>query len=61
MPAIKAAWDKTVNEVLKEATLERPADDFMATGGRKGLHTEHLGKILAEMQHVTRAFPGAEW
>jgi ring-1,2-phenylacetyl-CoA epoxidase subunit PaaC len=55
------AWDKTVDAVLAEATLVRPSDGFMATGGRKGLHTEHMGLILAEMQHVTRAYPGAEW
>jgi ring-1,2-phenylacetyl-CoA epoxidase subunit PaaC len=58
---IKVAWDKTVDAVLAEATLVRPSDGFMATGGRKGLHTEHMGLILAEMQHVTRAYPGAEW
>ncbi|MCB0769103.1 MAG: phenylacetate-CoA oxygenase subunit PaaC [Flavobacteriales bacterium] len=58
---IKEAWDKTVSAVLSQATLERPSDGFMATGGRKGLHTEHLGLILAEMQHVTRAYPGVEW
>lgn len=58
---IKEAWSRTIDQVLSEATLKRPADGFMATGGRKGLHTEHLGYILAEMQHVTRAYPGAEW
>ena len=58
---IRAAWGRTVDEVLKEATLARPADGFMASGGRKGLHTEHMGYILAEMQHVTRAYPGAAW
>lgn len=58
---IKAAWSRTVDDVLTEATLKRPTDGFMATGGRKGVHTEHLGFLLAEMQHVTRAYPGAEW
>lgn len=58
---IKEAWSRTIDQVLAEATLERPADGFMATGGRQGLHTEHLGYILAEMQHVTRAYPGAAW
>ena len=61
MAAVKAAWSRTVDEVLSEATLKRPADGFMATGGRKGLHSEHMGFILAEMQHVTRAYPGVEW
>lgn len=58
---VKAAWSKTVDQVLAEATLKRPADAFMMTGGRKGLHSEHMGFILAEMQHVTRAYPGVSW
>lgn len=58
---IKATFDRTVNDVLKEATLKRPTDSFMATGGRQGKHSEHLGYILAEMQYLQRAYPGAEW
>jgi ring-1,2-phenylacetyl-CoA epoxidase subunit PaaC len=58
---IKAAFDATVDKVLAEATLERPADGFMASGGRQGRHSEHLGFILAEMQYLQRAYPGAEW
>lgn len=61
MAAIKETWSKTVDQVLAEATLKRPSDAFMMTGGRKGLHSEHMGFILAEMQHVTRAYPGVEW
>ncbi|MBK6628589.1 MAG: phenylacetate-CoA oxygenase subunit PaaC [Flavobacteriales bacterium] len=61
MAAIKAAFDATVDRVLAEATLKRPADGFMATGGRQGKHSEHLGYILAEMQYLQRAYPGAEW
>ncbi len=58
---IKAIFDKTVNDVLAEATLQRPADGFMMTGGRNGRHSEHLGFILADMQYLQRAYPGAEW
>lgn len=58
---VKAAFDATVDKVLAEATLKRPADGFMATGGRQGKHSEHLGFILAEMQYLQRAYPGAEW
>lgn len=61
MATIKGSWSRTVDSVLTEATLKRPADAFMMTGGRKGLHSEHMGFILAEMQHVTRAYPGVEW
>jgi ring-1,2-phenylacetyl-CoA epoxidase subunit PaaC len=61
MAPIKAAFDATVNAVLTEATLTRPADGFMAAGGRQGKHSEHLGFMLAEMQYLQRAYPGAKW
>ena len=54
-------WLNEVNEVFEEATLDAPSDVFMATGSRKGLHTEHLGYILAEMQFLPRAYPDAKW
>ncbi len=57
----KPAWDATVDRVLAEATLKRPADRWMQTGGRAGRHTEHLGHLLAEMQVLHRAHPGAKW
>jgi len=47
--------------VLAEATLSRPADGWMQMGGRAGQHTEHLGHLLAEMQVLHRAHPGATW
>jgi ring-1,2-phenylacetyl-CoA epoxidase subunit PaaC len=56
-----AAWDKTVSEVLAEATLEKPANGWMQKGGRTGRHSEHLGHLLAVMQSVPRAIPGATW
>jgi ring-1,2-phenylacetyl-CoA epoxidase subunit PaaC len=58
---IKAAFDEKVNAVLTEATLKRPADGFMMTGGRQGKHSEHMGFLLAEMQSLHRAYPGATW
>ncbi|MFB9235004.1 1,2-phenylacetyl-CoA epoxidase subunit PaaC [Plantactinospora siamensis] len=59
--ALRGAFDATVAEVLAEATLTRPADGWAPTGGRDGLHTEHLSFLLAEMQVVHRAHPGARW
>ena len=59
--AIKPEWDTTLNRVLAEATLDRPPDRWMQTGGRLGQHTEHLGHLLAEMQVLHRAHPGARW
>lgn len=58
---IKARWDAIVNDVLVRATLTRPADGPMQIGGRRGRHTEHLGHLLATMQSVARAHPGASW
>ncbi len=58
---IKKEWDKTVNETLEEATLKRPEDGWMQKGGKKGVHTEYLGYILAEMQFLPRAYPDAKW
>ena len=54
-------WLSTVEPVLAEATLERPADGWAPGGGRTGVHTEHLSYLLAEMQVLHRAHPGAKW
>ena len=59
--ALRETWDGTVHEVLRAATLQRPADRYMQTGGRAGRHGEQLGKMLAEMQVLARAHPGVTW
>ncbi len=59
--AIKSSWDATIDRVLAEATLKRPPDRWVQTGGRAGRHGEHLGHLLAEMQVIHRAHPGAKW
>ena len=59
--ALRPEWDETVGAVLAEATLTRPKADFAHRGGRAGRHTEHLGHLLAQMQFLQRAYPGAEW
>jgi ring-1,2-phenylacetyl-CoA epoxidase subunit PaaC len=59
--ALHAKWDITVSDAIKEATLVRPSDGYMQTGGRIGIHTENLGFILAEMQYLPRAYPDAKW
>lgn len=40
---------------------KKPEDRYMHKGGKRGLHTEHLGYVLAEMQFLQRAYPGASW
>jgi ring-1,2-phenylacetyl-CoA epoxidase subunit PaaC len=59
--SLRGEWDETVDAVLAEATLARPKDGWMQTGGRSGRHSEHLGYILAELQFLQRAYPGASW
>ena len=59
--ALRADWDSTVARVLALAMLKRPKDCWMQSGGRRGVHTEHLGHMLAVMQHLQRAYPGATW
>lgn len=59
---LRAEWEETVREVLDEATLDWPkAKADAQKGGKTGRHTEHLGFLLAEMQFLQRAYPGAEW
>jgi ring-1,2-phenylacetyl-CoA epoxidase subunit PaaC len=50
-----------LDTVLSAATLSRPGVAVRHTGGRRGLHTEHLGYLLAEMQYLARSHPGARW
>lgn len=58
---LQSTWTATVDRVLEKATLVRPKDRHMQSGGRAGRHTEHLGHLLAEMQVLARAHPGAKW
>lgn len=58
---IKTQWYQTIKAILGEATLTMPEDSYMQTGSRKGIHTEHLGHILSEMQYLQRAYPDAKW
>lgn len=59
--ALRPAWNAAVHDTLARATLDRPADGWMHSGGRRGRHTEHLGYLLAELQFLQRAYPGAAW
>lgn len=61
LDSLKAEWNTTLDRVLPEATLARPAGEWMASGGKQGMHTEHLGPMLAEMQVLQRTHPGATW
>ncbi|MBC8266894.1 MAG: phenylacetate-CoA oxygenase subunit PaaC [Flavobacteriales bacterium] len=58
---LKSEWDKKVNDTLSSAKLNRPEDGYMQTGSKEGIHTEHLGHLLSEMQFLQRAHPNAKW
>lgn len=59
---LRASFLEHVGEIFAEATLAMPpADAWMQQGGKTGRHSEHLGYILAEMQFLQRAYPGADW
>jgi len=57
----RSRWDRTVGDVLHQAGLRTPDDPYQRSGGRRGLHSEHLGPLLAEMQWMQRSYPGLEW
>jgi ring-1,2-phenylacetyl-CoA epoxidase subunit PaaC len=58
---LAAPWRQHVDAVFTAAMLEVPAATFMQQGGKRGVHTEHLGHLLAEMQVLQRSHPGARW
>jgi ring-1,2-phenylacetyl-CoA epoxidase subunit PaaC len=58
---VRKQWNETVNAVFQEATLTIPTNNWQFDGGRRGMHSEHLGYILADMQYMQRAYPNMEW
>lgn len=58
---LKQQFHQNVNNVLTEATLTIPEIKYHQKGGRKGIHSEHMGFLLAEMQYMQRTYPGMEW
>ncbi len=59
--AFKEEYYKNVEEVLEEATLKVPESKYFQKGGKNGVHTEHMGHLLTEMQYMQRTYPGMEW
>lgn len=59
--SLQAAWRARIDPALEEAGLTRPADSRFVSGGKQGRHTEYFGLLLAEMQSLARAHPGASW
>ena len=59
--SLREDFDRLTGEIMAEAELEVPNVQPSPGGGRRGLHSEHLGYILAEMQVLAREYPGASW
>ena len=59
--ALRDDWLAAVKATCEEATLTVPQANWSVRGGREGMHTEHLGHLLSDMQFVQRAYPGLEW
>lgn len=59
---LRPEWDRMVDEVFGKACIQRPAPGgYQSTGGIRGIHSEHLGHLLTEMQYLPRTYPGAKW
>ncbi|WP_432695635.1 1,2-phenylacetyl-CoA epoxidase subunit PaaC [Marinobacterium sp. YM272] len=62
LDTLRTQWQNDAQALLAEATLTcPPLDAYMQRGSKQGLHTEQLGLLLAEMQFLPRAYPGASW
>jgi len=61
LEAIAVLWKRDVEDVIAEATLQLPEDQWMARGGKQGQHSEHFGFLIAEMQFLQRSYAGASW
>ncbi|HEU4458559.1 MAG TPA: 1,2-phenylacetyl-CoA epoxidase subunit PaaC [Methylibium sp.] len=59
--SLREAWMSRMQSLLDEAGLAMPQSTAFRSTGKRGVHTEHMGRMLAEMQHLQRAFPGGVW
>jgi ring-1,2-phenylacetyl-CoA epoxidase subunit PaaC len=58
---LKDAYYKKVSDILEEATLKVPESKYFQKGGKQGVHSEHMGYLLAELQYMQRTYPNMEW
>ena len=58
---VQAHFKSFTNDVILQATLKLPETTWSHSGGKKGIHSEHLGFILAELQYMQRAYPNMTW
>ena len=60
-PELRDPWLARMHAELRAATLKLPPDSAFRSRGRQGVHSEHMGHLLAEMQYLQRAYPGGAW
>jgi ring-1,2-phenylacetyl-CoA epoxidase subunit PaaC len=58
---LKESFYKKVNQILEEATLKTPDIKYFQKGGKQGIHSEHMGYLLAQMQYMQLAYPNMNW
>ncbi|RAR47564.1 ring-1,2-phenylacetyl-CoA epoxidase subunit PaaC [Flavobacterium lacus] len=58
---LKEAFYKRVNTILEESTLQTPTIEYFQKGGKQGIHSEHMGYILTELQYMQRTYPNMTW
>ena len=58
---VKEDWNQKVNEILYLAHLKKPENEWQMSGGKKGVHSEHMGYLLAQMQYLPSKYPDAKW
>lgn len=59
--SFKDYYYKIVSELLEESTIQVPESKYFQKGGKDGIHSEHMGYILAEMQYMQRSYPNMKW
>ena len=58
---LKKTYYDTVTELLQEATLTVPEQEYFQKGGKEGIHSEHMGYLLTELQYMQRSYPNMNW
>lgn len=61
LKVVQNKWQESVESILREATLSIPENNWQFDGGRRGVHSEFMGYILADLQYMQRAYPGLQW
>lgn len=58
---LKQSYFSKVNSIIEESTLVIPESKYFQKGGKQGIHTEHMGYLLTELQYMQRTYPNMEW